>query len=50
MSAIFTDIMTYLVDLKYPEKLWTDNLKSEGSPRYMAMKKHLDYAVRISDQ
>jgi hypothetical protein len=41
------DIMTYLVVLSYPEKLWSENLKTEMSPRYTAMKKHLDHAVRI---
>lgn len=37
--------MTYLVVLSYPEKLWSENLRSEASPRYMAMKRHLDHAV-----
>ena len=39
------DIMTYLVVLSYPEKLWSDNLRTEVSPRYMTMKKHLDHAI-----
>ncbi|XP_028406280.1 uncharacterized protein LOC114528768 [Dendronephthya gigantea] len=39
------DIMTYLVVLSFPEKLWSDNLRQETSPRYNAMKKHLDHAI-----
>ena len=38
--------MTYLVVLSFPEKLWSDNLRQETSPRYNAMKNHLDHAVR----
>ncbi|CAB4003305.1 Hypothetical predicted protein, partial [Paramuricea clavata] len=41
----FIYIMTYLVVLSYPEKLWSDNLRTEVSPRYMTMKKHLDHAI-----